>query len=82
MKPNAASVGRFSWLRGHAWLTVTLCGFLGTSLGLAAAHAIGSVDSGALHPAFGRLLPLAVWAATAAGVLVGVLAGLLLVRVG
>ncbi len=74
MKPNAKSAGRW-WYR-HAWLTVTACGLIGASIGLAVALSIPSAQG----LWFDTLRPFAGLAATAAGILVGILAGVLLVR--
>ena len=79
MKPNEKSAGHRWWYR-HPWLTVTACGILGGSIGLAAAYSIPSARRDQRFEWFELLRPLAVRSAVAAGILVGVLAGVLLVR--
>jgi hypothetical protein len=76
MKPSANSAGHSWWYR-HTWLTVTTCGLLGVSMGVAVGLSVPTAEGvGWIE----WLRPFALWSATVAGILTGVLAGVLLVR--
>ena len=70
---------RPTWFYRHAVVTVVACGLLGTSVGIAFAAA--SLPEPALHPSE-VLRGVGFLAISGAGVLLGVLVGILLVRVG
>jgi hypothetical protein len=77
MKPSANSAGHSWWYR-HTWLTMTTCGLLGLSIGVAVGLSVPTTAGGLEW--FEWLRPFAVGSATVAGILIGVLAGVLLVR--
>ncbi len=79
MEANGKSARPY-WFYRHAGLTVAACGLLGASIGFALAFSL-PLEPGS-YPWVVVLRPAAFLAAAAAGVLIGVLAGVLLVRVG
>lgn len=83
MKQNARSAGD-GWRHRHAWLIVTACGLLGAPIGFAAALSISSfsVPRGQAFEYFEGVWRVGFVSATAGGILLGILAGLLLVRTG
>jgi hypothetical protein len=83
MKPSPGLAGQRWWSR-HAWITVTACGLLGALVFFSVVRSMMSdVPLGIGISAFGAVLPpVGLVLSTMAGLLLGVLAGVLLIRVG
>ena len=82
MKPSPGSTEQRWWSR-HAWITVTACGLLGASIFFAVVRSMISLEPFVGFYAIGAGLPAVGLAlSTMAGLLLGVLAGVLLIRAG
>jgi hypothetical protein len=83
MKPSPGSAEQRWWSR-HAWITVTACGFLGALIFFAVVHSMMSDEPlGCCFALFVAGLPgVGLILSTMAGLLLGLLAGVLLIRLG
>ena len=85
MKPSPGSAEQRWWFR-HAWITVTVCGLLGALIFFAVVRSMMSDEPlgvGVGFSMFGAVLPpVGLVLSTMAGLILGVLAGVLLIRAG
>jgi hypothetical protein len=82
MKPSLGSAEQRWWSR-HAWITVTACGLLGALIFFAVVRSMMSNEQLDGYSAFGAGLPgSGLVLSTMAGLLLGVFAGVALIRAG